>query len=209
MEHVAGSAGFAGMMDADVASGRRRKGDHAQQWRPTRFPNFAVRTQSNFRGLETMSETTVGPMKGRLGAYLGATIGCLGWMIGFTVVCLTTGNADVWAQFAFMGFAISLAMAGIVVVTLELALRTFGRGGLFQLILWAELTFFGGVITLLLNHWIAPILESSPSMIETLNKLGGSYKTSDLLPTLCMATSVVLFAVVIVHLGKYGKDEVE
>jgi hypothetical protein len=143
-------------------------------------------------------------MKGRLGGYVGGTIGCLGWMIGFTVVCLASDNMEVWSRFAFTGFIVSLAMAGILILTLELALRTFGRGGMFQLTLWGELTFFMGVLALLLNHWVAPILESSPRMMEALNRLGGYHRTSDLLPTALLAASAVLMAVVVVRLLKTG-----
>jgi hypothetical protein len=134
-------------------------------------------------------------MKGRLGGYLGATVGCLGWMIGLTAVCLASGNVEVWSRFAFMGFAVSLSMAGILIVTLELALRTFGRGGMFQLILWGELTLFMGVLVLLLNHWIAPVLESSTRMMETLRQLGGYHRTGDLLPTASLAASAILLGI--------------
>lgn len=143
-------------------------------------------------------------MKARIGGYLGAIIGCLGWMIGFTVVCLVSGNADVWSRFAFTGFAVSLAMAGVFIVTAELTLRTFGRGGMFQLILWGELTFFMGVLVLLLNHWIAPVLESSPKMMETVKNLGAVYRTGDFLPAALLAASVVLLAVAVARLWKEG-----
>jgi hypothetical protein len=131
----------------------------------------------------------------RLWGYLGALIGCTGWMLGFTFVCLASGHMDLWVRFAFLGFALSLAMGGLFVVTSELTLRAFGPGGLFQLILWAELTFFMGVLILLLNHWIAPVLESSPAMLATLRSMGSAYKTSDFLPGMFLAASVVLTAV--------------
>lgn len=133
--------------------------------------------------------------KGRVGGYLGALIGCTGWMIGFTVVCLVSGNLDVWARFAFLGFALSIAMGGLFIVTSELTLRAFGPGGMLQLVLWAELTFFMGTLLLLLNHWIAPALETSPAMIDTLHGMGSVYKTSDFLPGMFLAASVVLTAV--------------
>lgn len=133
--------------------------------------------------------------KGRIGGYIGALIGCTGWMIGFTVVCLASGNLDVWARFAFLGFAVSLAMGGLFIVTSELTLRAYGRGGMFQLILWAELTFFMGVLILLLNHWIAPALETSPAMLDTMRSMGTVYKTSDFMPGMFLAASVVLTAI--------------
>jgi len=133
--------------------------------------------------------------RNRLGGYLGALIGCTGWMIGFTVVCLVSGNLAVWSRFAFLGFAISLAMGGLFIVTSELTLRAFGPSGMFQLVLWAELTFFMGTLLLLLNHWIAPVLEASPEMITTLRGMGSVYRTSDLMPGLFLAASVVLTAV--------------
>jgi hypothetical protein len=133
--------------------------------------------------------------KGRIGGYLGALIGCTGWMIGFTVVCLVSGNLDVWARFAFLGFALSIAMGGLFIITSELTLRAFGPGGMFQLVLWAELTFFMGTLLLLLNHWIAPALETSPAMLDTLRGMGSVYKTSDFTPGMFLAASVVLTGV--------------
>jgi hypothetical protein len=133
--------------------------------------------------------------KGRIGGYIGALVGCTGWMIGFTVVCLASGHADVWARFAFLGFALSLAMGGLFIITSELTLRAFGPGGMFQLILWAELTFFMGTLLLLLNHWIAPALENSPAMLETMRDMGTVYRTSDRLPGMFLAASVVLTAI--------------
>jgi hypothetical protein len=127
-------------------------------------------------------------------------------MIGFTVVCLSSGNGDVWSRFAFTGFAVSLAMAAVFIVTLELAFRAYGPGTLIQLILWGELTLFAGVLILLLNHWIAPIVESSPRMMETLGSLGGTYKTGDVLPATLLAASVVLLGIVVVRLGRTGGD---
>lgn len=144
-------------------------------------------------------------MRTRISGYVGATIGCLGWMIGLTVLCLASDNMEVWSRFAFTGFAASLAMAGILILTLELALRTFGRGGMFQLILWGELTFFIGVLALFLNYWIAPVLESSPRMMETMQWIGGCHRTSDLLPAASLAISVILMTCVVVCLLRTGE----
>lgn len=134
--------------------------------------------------------------RNRIGGHLGALVGCMGWMIGFTVVCLVSGNMDVWGRFAFAGFAISIAMGGVFIVSTELALRAFGRGSMFMLTLWGELTFFVGLLVLLLNHWIAPVLEASPRMRDTLGRMHAVYRTNDLMPTAWIAVGCVLLGIV-------------
>ena len=138
--------------------------------------------------------------RNRIGGHLGALIGCMGWMIGFTVVCLVSGNLAVWGRFAFAGFAVSLAMGAALVVATELALRAFGRGTMFMLTLWGELAFFVGLLVLLLNHWIAPILEASPEMTGTLRRMHSVYRTNDLMPTAWIALGAVLLGVVAIRL---------
>lgn len=133
----------------------------------------------------------------RIGGHLGALIGCMGWMIGFTVVCLVSGNLEVWSRFAFPGFAISIAMGGVFIVSTELALRAFGRGSaMFMLTLWGELAFFVGLLVLLLNHWVAPVLEASPRMLDTLGRMHAVHRTSDLMPTAWIAVGCVLLGIV-------------
>lgn len=61
-------------------------------------------------------------------------------------------------------------------------------------------------LTLLLNHWIAPMIESSPGMLETVKRLGGVYKTGDLPPKVLLAASVILLGIVAVRLWKIDKD---
>jgi len=144
--------------------------------------------------------------RNRIGGHLGALIGCMGWMIGFTIVCLVSGNLAVWTRFAFAGFAISIAMGAVFIVTTELALRAFGRGTMFMLTLWGELAFFMGLLVLLLNHWIAPILEASPGMVDTLDRMHTVYRTNDLMPTVWIAVGCVLLGIVAFRLVRAPLD---
>lgn len=142
----------------------------------------------------------------RVGGHLGCLIGSMGWMIGFTVVCLVSGNGAVWARFAFPGFAISIAMGAVFIVSTELALRAFGRGTMFMLTLWGELAFFIGLLVLLLNHWIAPIVEADPGMRATLRQLHAVTRTGDLMPSVWIAVGCVLLGVVAVRLVRERPD---
>lgn len=56
-------------------------------------------------------------MNGNLGGYIGAAIGCLAWMIGFTVVCFLSGNADVWTHWTGRGPSVSGTTACVLVLS--------------------------------------------------------------------------------------------
>lgn len=142
-------------------------------------------------------------MKRRIGGYIGAALGFQGWLIGIVVLCLTSGHAAVLRSLVLPGFAINLAMAGVLVVSLEVVRRTYGLGGRFQLILWGELTFFMGTLYLLINHWITPIIMGTPGLADTARRLGGGgWAMSDVYPSLLLLVSAGLLGAALVVVGK-------
>jgi hypothetical protein len=54
--------------------------------------------------------------------------------------------------------------------------------------LWGEMAFFLGILSLFLNHWVAPITETSPALMDTLASKGGHYKV----PSFLAWTSVTI-----------------
>jgi hypothetical protein len=137
---------------------------------------------------------------GRLGDYIGAAIGCLGWVIGFAIVCYVSGNMAVLVHFVLLATVISLAMAGLLIASIELLVRTYGYGSTFQLMLWGELLFFMGLLVLLISHWIAPIIDASPTMVSTMRNLHASYRMGDLVPTVSISTGALLLAITVFRL---------
>ncbi len=96
--------------------------------------------------------------KSKISAYLGSTIGMLGWLIGLTITCLITGNMEALKKVFYLGFVISLSMGVLFIVMMELVTRLYGRGRLFMLTLWGALLFNVGILILLFQYWVGPTM---------------------------------------------------
>jgi hypothetical protein len=129
------------------------------------------------------------------GGYLGIVLGSLGWLIGFAAVCLATGNGAVLASIAAPAAAVSLGAAFLVVICCDYAIKSRGPGGLFQLALYGSLSWAMGLLILLINHWIAPAIESSPAMAKTLREMNAVYRTDDLWPALLLSAGAILLGI--------------
>ncbi len=134
-------------------------------------------------------------MKGNLGGYIGTTIGFLGWVIGLTVVCLATGHGGVLPKVLPVGVLVSLALGVTAILVMELVLRAHGRGRLFMLTLGGVLLSDVAILWLLINHWLAPIIEGEPGLAEALTRIGSFYKTSDALPAAMLAAGTALLLI--------------
>ena len=133
-----------------------------------------------------------------VGAFVGTTVGFLGWLIGLTAVSLRTGEFGVLKQIALPGLAVSLGAALVVVVTLEVAAGAFGRGTLFRRLLWGEILFFVGLLLLLLNHWVAPLVDAAPDLRRAI----GVYRTGDLPPAALMAGGAAILGLALARIRR-------
>ncbi len=140
-------------------------------------------------------------MKGNIGSYAGMTVGFLGWLIGLTVVCLASGRTEILIKLLPAGFLISVGLALGAILTMELVLQRFGRGSMFRLTLWGVVWLDVGIIWLLINHWLAPLIASDPGLYETMRRLGATGWTSDIYPLGAMAVGVVLLACAVFRVG--------
>ena len=140
-------------------------------------------------------------MKGNIGGYAGMTLGFLGWLIGLTVVCLASGRTGILIKLLPAGFLISVGLALGAILTMELVLQRFGRGGMSRLTLWGVVWMDVGIIWLLINHWLAPLIASDPGVDETVRRLGATGWTSDIYPLGAMAVGVVLLACAVFRVG--------
>jgi hypothetical protein len=119
-------------------------------------------------------------------------VGFAGWLIGLAVVCVATGELSVLGQVALPGLAVSLGAAGLVIVTFGLAAASPGRERVLRPLLVGQALFFVGILILLVNHWIAPLVDAAPELRLAIERLGGVYRTGDWLPTALMAAGTVL-----------------
>ena len=134
---------------------------------------------------------------GKLGGYLGAIFGICGWLIGLTAVCLFTGHTAALRPIFLPGLAVSLSMGFTLVIALECVLRLYGRGHyMFSTTLWGLLLFDVGLLMLLLNHWIAPMIDASPGLAEDLRRIRSTYRTGDTLPLAGLCAGAALLACV-------------
>lgn len=131
-------------------------------------------------------------MWARIGAYAGTTIGYLGWLIGFSAVLIAGGATDVLGDIFYPGFILTLGLALVTCLVMELLHSRFGPGGLFQMTLWGMLLFSGGIILFFLNHWLAPTLEGNEMFMEAMRQSGTKYRTGDGLPLLLLTAGAAL-----------------
>lgn len=132
---------------------------------------------------------------GVLGGYLGTIIGALGWVIGFAVVCLTTGNAATLARFIAPAAAVSLGLAFLIILCSEMAIKKYGAGPMFFLSLYGGLAWAMGLLLLLINHWIAPIINESPRMMRTMHNMNAVYQTDDLWAVILLVAGTVMLGI--------------
>ena len=112
------------------------------------------------------------------------------------LVCVFGGQTALLAKVVPIGVLISLGLALTAIVVMECVLRAFGRaGGFFQLTMWGILCVDVGILWLLINHWLAPMIAAEPRLVETMQNLGGVYKTTDAFPLALLAAGVVLLAI--------------
>ena len=148
--------------------------------------------------------------KAKLGAYLGCTIGLLGWLIGLTVFCLLADVPGLLGKVFLPGLLISLMMAGFFIFILESVIHRFGaRHYMLQLSIWALLLSIMGLMMFILNHWLAPLIDRTPALSRKLAEAGSVYRTTDTFPIILMAAGVILliFAVITVLRGNKTKPE--
>lgn len=130
-----------------------------------------------------------------IGGYAGIIVGSMGWLIGFAAVCLTSGNGAALARFAVPASAVSLGVAFLVIICCDYAVKLRGYGGMFQLALYGGMSWGMGLLLLLINHWIAPLIDSSPAMAKTMRDMNAVYRVDDLWAVLMLSAGAVMLGI--------------
>ncbi|MCD6282147.1 hypothetical protein J7J84_00875 [bacterium] len=140
-------------------------------------------------------------MWAKIGGYGGATVGMLGWLIGLLIVAAKADAPQIAWQVAPAGVLLTLALAALLVITLESVIERFGAASLwFQVALWGLVTTCMGLLMLLLNHWVAPLIDRTPGLQRLLAEPGSlyqsTYRTADAVPVALLAAGFVLLGAV-------------
>ncbi|MHC4937622.1 MAG: hypothetical protein ACYTHK_01475 [Planctomycetota bacterium] len=120
-------------------------------------------------------------------ARLGVWLGFHGWLIGVAVLAGANGEFKLLGQACLIGIPLSSALS---IVTLHLVAgaqdrRTYGRR-------LAGAIFFGiGVLLIVINHWLAPMIAGDDALERTMERLGGTYATSDIVPAAFLFAAVL------------------
>ena len=125
---------------------------------------------------------------------LGMTIGIHGWLVGTVIFCLAGGHYAVVGEILAIGLPVSVAMSALAILLMESVQHRVGRGRTLAFSLWGLILFVVGVLILLLNHWLAPLIDQTPGLAEQLTRLGAVYMTHDVVPALCLIASAVLLS---------------
>lgn len=132
----------------------------------------------------------------KIGGYFGATLGFLGWLLGFAFACLSTGETDSFREVVLPGLALSLTLAAVFIVTLEGIARIYGTGHAAYLVgLWGLLLFDMGLMVIIINHWLAPIIDKSSALLRFLQQYDSVYRLPDLIPITLIAGGLTLLMV--------------
>lgn len=136
----------------------------------------------------------------RIGGYGGTLIGLLGWLFGLAAVSAKAGAPEVIAQVGPTGALLSLALWALLVITLEAVMHRFGAVGIwFHLALWGLLTTYMGLLILLANHWVAPLIDRTPSLAQMLGDpqslYYSTYRTGDAVPVALLAAGAALLLI--------------
>ncbi len=143
----------------------------------------------------------------KLGAYGGSAIGAFGWLIGLFIVCLIQGQMGFfWSVFP-LSFLLTASLALLLLLHMELLIRVAGRGsGLFQLILWGDLTLFMGLLLLFFHLYITPMIEAHQGMARAMHRMGSSFDTGPFHPVLLLLVSTVLLGIGFWRVMKLGGE---
>jgi hypothetical protein len=141
------------------------------------------------------------PSRGsRIGGMIGATIGGCGWAIGLGVVGWSAGAWSAVRSTVVMGLLASAGLGLLLCLVAELTIRVFGSGSR-----WCFVTLAGGcavvigTLLLLLNHWVAPLIERTPALHDPPWIIGDA-RTATWVPPVVIAVGVGLLAASIVRL---------
>jgi len=137
-----------------------------------------------------------------IGAYVGTAVGFAGWLIGFAIVCAGAGETGILKEVALPGLALSLGAAACVLVTAETAGGCLGQGRAARVLLLGQVLFFAGLLTLIVNHWVAPLVDGAPDLKRAIEQLGGVYRVWDGVPVALMAAGTVMLALVLRRLRR-------
>jgi hypothetical protein len=140
-----------------------------------------------------------------VGAFAGILLGCHGWLIGLALVAVSSGVENPLHELLWPGLLMSLALALVPIVTLELLYRTVGRSLTFFIMLWGMLLFFGGLMTLLVNSWIAPAIDRYPDFVRHLESVGTVYRVADWISPTLFGCSVALMTIAAIRIFS-GED---
>lgn len=133
-------------------------------------------------------------MSGRTAARLGIIVGFLGWMIGWAIVCLAAGRPGMLVTTLPVGASASLGLALFTILLQESVERAFGRGPWTTLALLGALAIDVGLLWLLANHWLAPVIAADAGLGEFMDRLHGVYRTSDMFPVGLLTAGCALLA---------------
>ena len=127
----------------------------------------------------------------QIGGYIGGLVGCCGWVLGLGFACLWTGDMSL-AKPLLPGLAVSLALGLAIVVAHAAVARIAPRHSMTTL--WGMILLAVALLSLLINHWIVPMIRGSLTNHPLL--FSESEWFSDRKATAVLAAAIVLLGIV-------------
>lgn len=140
-------------------------------------------------------------MSGISWGYVGGTIGLNGWLIGFVILALAAGRAELLLEYLPLAVLVTNALGLALMVAVELARRQFGeRSREFRLCLFGMLGVVLGTLGMLIDRWIAPAMEGDPDMARALDATGSAMRLGDVFTGTALVVGILLLGWLAVRL---------
>lgn len=156
---------------------------------------------------EEATETGQG-LRGKVGGYVGVTVGVCGWLIGLTVFLAVEGRFDLALELLPIGLGASLALAFVILLSCELLLRVEGRPGpLWGRGLAAGLALATGVLLFVSEATVLPALRADPALSRPLERLGSPTSLPGWLAPALLYLAAALYFDLLRRLVRHGVPE--
>ena len=132
--------------------------------------------------------------RGLRGATIGTLIGCSAWVVALAVVCLANGRTDALVPVVLPMLLASLGLGMLVMASLQLVrslpvtVQAAARGTLF----FGGLCVVLGVLLLLVEGFVTPLLSADPSLTHNVRAVGGLLTLPRAVPIALLIAGVAL-----------------
>jgi len=146
----------------------------------------------------------------KIAAYIGSLIGCLGWVIGFFFIALSSGTLNSFLKPLIIGALSSVSFFLIIAIMMEFcyAMNIIQKDRpIFMLILGGAILFAIGNMSILCTHLFAPIIDRTPNLAQQLNNMGSVYRVDDIISAFLLFSGTIFLSFAFMKICKKSNSQ--